>query len=257
MNAPRDAHGAPWRTVALASVPVLAAVIAGSLGFALGRRGTPAPAPRAAGVPIELPTGQAAGLAPIGPDSLVRLLPDGRIVLLERVEQGGAPRLRIAAVYALADEQSRHALTPASWTPHGLYLDDLGAQAEAAMTAARSSFERLAASTRVDVALNTELEGHARTMIRLGDVSFLRQQLTATSYPARRAAALALGAAGFMEAAPPLAEVMRETGEAGPRARALLKELSGRSLDSREAFDAWWRKLPVAERYRLPEGIRK
>lgn len=151
----------------------------------------------------------------------------GRLFVLE-MRDG---RLALAGAYALREDRARHATEPRARAPSGFYLDDLGAEGERAMEAARLAFEREAASNAIDAAAPERLEARARAVLAAGAGETLLAALRHERYSVRRAAALVLGEAGREEAEGVLCEIAKE--EPGSYAAERAEKILERSRHGR------------------------
>jgi hypothetical protein len=241
---------------------ILLVILAAALGVLAGRLAPLGLRIIAGGAPVAAPP-EAPGSPPPAPPPppppapipvpSVAALGDGRVIYADGAGRlfvlGGRP-LAIEGAFALRADRGRFLTDPARRAASGFYLDDLAAEGAAALERARAAFDREAGSLAVDTGASERAEASARAVIEAGDASFLLARLGAERYPVRRAAALALGRAGFVAAAPVLAEVAAEEAgtPAADRVRALLAHLAGRPIPDRASFDAWWSALAPADR---------
>ncbi len=183
----------------------------------------PPPAPALAPAPaLEPSPPPAPSLTTLRDGSALYADPSGRIFVLHPTPVG----LTLAAVYALRHDPDRGRRDPSGRADHGFYLDDISAERAAALERARAAFVRETRSGAVDDRANARAEAAAWAVLDAGDATLLLEALADRQYGTRRAAAFALGEAGFKEAAPMLREVLQEKrGDGAERARAILDRL--------------------------------
>jgi hypothetical protein len=247
--AARAEAGRAGTAVALAFAVVGAAAVGFLAGRSIPREAGPPAAPRPEPISVVMPASPSAPAAPalaaLGDGRLVYADPAGRIFVLE-TQRG----ITLTAAYAVREDRRRHLDDPESRAASGFYLDDLGVDGERAIARAREEFEREVGARALDAGANDRAEARARAILDAGDATYLLAKLADRRAITRRAAGLALGEAGFVAAAPALAEVMAaEAGERGAaRARGLLEHLAGEPIANRAAFEAWWAARTPAER---------